>query len=101
MTKLVGLAHEAVRSSCRFHDVRRPGEVAALRTTETNWVINVWSFTPGSRSTPLHTSTASGLTTRIASPTLAGVRPPSSKLKRAYPVVARALFQSHCSPPPP
>src|SRR5262249_257976 len=61
----------ALFSRACFHSFPAP------RTAATNASSFAGSFRPGSRSTPVTTSTPQDLKTRIASPTLSGVNPPA------------------------
>src|SRR4029077_1332792 len=56
--------------------------VSAAFTAHINATIRAGSFLPGRASMPLHTSTAYGRATRIASATFSGVKPPARKMRR-------------------
>src|SRR5215469_8159733 len=82
-----------------FHGVHLRSPSAAF-TAHINATIRAGSFLPGRASTPLHTSTAYGRTTRIASATFSGVRPPARKM-RSEPFELRTMFQLNVFPVPP
>src|SRR5205085_7498229 len=95
-------AHDVVRAgTCagpRGRACAAPGGGACAPATDAENACSFsGSFTPGSRSTPLATSTANGPTAAIASTTFSGVRPPL-RIIGAERWCARAISHENVSP---
>ena len=90
--------HARGQGIARVHNPVR--QYSAAFTAHINATIRAGSFFPGRASTPLHTSTAYGRATRIASATFSGVKPPARKMRRES-FEPRAKFQLNVFPVPP